>query len=119
MDRYERQMTLLAYKFSIHFYFLPCAAYVTTFTLATKSAVMYVIAGMAAAARTRYCQFFVHRQLVALVTTQFAMGSIQLEAGFVMIKIPCLPVAQIVAAFTICTQSPLVHILFLMARPAI
>ena len=47
------------------------------------------------------------------------MRTIQFEVGFVVIKVPGLPVAHVVAGFTCGAQASLVYVLFFMARPAI
>ena len=56
---------------------------------------------------------------MAFVTAQFSMGTIQLETGFIVVEVPGLPVAHVVASFACRSQATLVNIFLLMARPAI
>ena len=56
---------------------------------------------------------------MAIDTLKVLMFSIQLELGFIVIKIPVLPVTGVVTGFTAFPESALMHILLFVARPAI
>lgn len=89
------------------------------FTLTAIGSAVHIFSGVTAATGAGYAQFFGHGLLVTLITAQFAMRTIQLEAGFIMVKIPGRPAAHVMAGVTCRTQAPLVYVLFLMAGPAI
>ena len=92
---------------------------VAAFALAPEGAVMNVVLVMATAAGGRQIYFLVCRLLVAIVTTGFLVPVFQLEAGLVVIEIPDLPIARVVAALALRPQAAFVDILFFVARPAI
>lgn len=87
--------------------------------LAAEGAVMGVVLVVAAAAGGRQYDFPADRFLVAIVTADFPVAVFQLEAGLVVIEIPHLPVARVVAAFALRPQAAFVDILFFVAGPAI
>ena len=76
---------------------------------------------MANTARRGHQHFLAHRILVAgiAVAGGFFMRPVQLEAGLVVVEIPGLPVPRVVTDLAFGCQSALMHIVFLMARPAI
>ena len=80
---------------------------------------MHVFTGVTAATGAGYAQFLVHGLIMTFITAQFAMWAIQLEAGFIMVKIPSRPAAHVMAGVTCRPQAPIVYVLFLMAGPAI
>lgn len=70
-----------------------------TLTLKAKFAMVHVIIDVATTAGIGHFQYFGHRQPVALIAAQFAMCAVEFEIGFVVVKIPSLPVAHVVARF--------------------
>jgi hypothetical protein len=64
--------------------------------------------------------FFLRRSLVARKTTESVMRSVEAKTRTsVVIEVPLAPVSGIVTLLTKRPQSPLVHIIFLMTRPAL
>jgi len=92
---------------------------VAALALAPEGAVMDIILVMAAAAGSRQVYFLVCRFVVAIVTADVIVPVFQLEAGLVVIEIPDLPIARVVAALALRPQAAFVEILFFVARPAI
>ena len=56
---------------------------------------------------------------MAIDTLKVLVFSVQLEFCFIVIKVPILPVTGVVAGITALPQSPFMHVLFLVTRPAI
>lgn len=89
--------------------------------MVAEVAVMHVIAIMATAAYSGRQHFFVHRFLVTRIAVVggLFMRSVQLEVGFVVIEVPCLPITRVVASLAFRAQLALMHIFLVVARPAI
>lgn len=56
---------------------------------------------------------------MAINTLEILVLPVQLEAGFIVIEIPALPIAGVVTRVTSCSKSTLVHILFFVTGPAV
>jgi hypothetical protein len=82
---------------------------------------VYVIPAVTADARARHrfavVQFY-HWFRMAGFALDPAVRAIETETGFVVIEIPTLPGARIVARFTIGAEAALVHVLLLVTRVA-
>lgn len=79
-----------------------------------------VLASVTAKARCTYVNLCFRRSLVTRKTVEPVMCSIEAKMRtFVMIEIPLTPVPGVVTLLATRTQSPLVLIIFLMARPAL
>lgn len=94
-----------------------------TFATITEVTVVYVITVMATAAGTGDQYLLVHRILVAGVAFVrcLFMRSGQLEVRLIVIEVPCLPIACVMAVLALRAEATLVHfsVFPLMARPAI
>ena len=66
-------------------------------TLHAKSTIVSVILVVATDAAGRLGQFGVYRILMAIDTLEVLVFPVQFEFGFVVIEIPILPVARVVA----------------------
>jgi hypothetical protein len=78
-----------------------------------------VFASVTAKARRTYLDLCLHRSLMARKTIESVMRAIEAKIrAFIVIKVPLTPVPGVVTLFATRTQSPLVLIIFLMARPA-
>lgn len=85
-----------------------------TLALATEAAVMHVVIGVAVIARTGNGDLLVHRFLMAFVATDFFVTARKLESGLVMVEIPHLPIAGVMAGFARLAQPALMGILLLV-----
>ena len=85
-------------------------------TIAKISAVN-IIPVMATAAGTGQHHLFIHHLPVAghALARNFFVRTAQLEAGLVVIEIPSLPVARVVASMAVLAKPALMHIIFLVA----
>ena len=114
---------LLLRGYHTYFYLFPIIAFVTAFATVAEVAVVHIVLVMTTATRCGYQYLFVHRLFVARITiaANLFMRPIQLEIGFVVIKVPCFPVACVVANLALRTEAALVDfvIFFFVARPAI
>lgn len=94
-----------------------------TFATIAEVAVVHVVAVMATAAGTGDQHFFVHRIFVAGVAfiRRFFMRPGQFEIRLIVVEVPRLPIARVVAILTLGTEATLMHfpVFPLMARPAI
>ena len=80
---------------------------------------MPVILFVATDTTGRLGQFGAYRILVAIDTLKVLVFAVKFEAGFIVIKIPVLPVSGVVTSITAFSESALVHVLFFVTRPAI
>ena len=87
----------------------------TALALGSKAAVMHILTNMAAAAYLGQDHFTPHRPLVILIATGLFMRAVEFEAGLVVIEVPRLPIARVVAILAFRTELALVHIIFLVA----
>ena len=79
-----------------------------------------VFASVTAKARCTYLDLPFYRPLMTGKTVEPVMRSVEAKMRtFVVIKVPLTPVPGVVTLHTERTQPPLVHIIFLMARPAL
>lgn len=88
----------------------------TALTLMAVAAFMLVVLFMAGDAGVRGHDLLGHRLAMAIVTPDSLMAAVELEfrAG-VMIEVPNLPIARIVAVFAGLTKSPSMRVIILMA----
>lgn len=83
------------------------------------AAFVHIVLLVAAHAARRQHRLPGHGNLVAGIAIEPAVSAIQTETGAgLMIEVPQLPAARVVAAFALRAQAPLVHILLVMARDA-
>src|SRR5664279_5701243 len=94
-----------------------------TLATVTVTAVMDIIAVMATAAGIGDDHLLVHRPLVAgvAIVSALLVRPVQFEVGLVVIEVPSLPVARVVASLALRSKAALVDlvIFLVMARPAI
>ena len=88
-------------------------------TLLTKGTVMFVIFFMTCKTGGRQSYLFIHRREVTVDTFQLAMLACQFKVGFIVVKIPVFPITGVVTRLTTGTLSAFVHVVNLMARPAV
>lgn len=74
------------------------------FALVSKRTVVFVILAMAADATCGQGYFIAYRDFVAIGTAYVLVLSIQLELRFIVVEIPILPIARVVAILTTCSQ---------------
>lgn len=87
--------------------------------LGTECAIVLVVLLMATDAACSQNDLCSNRGIVAIDTFKILVFAIQLEIGFIVIKIPVFPVAGVVTFLTACAERTLVHILLFMTGPAI
>ena len=82
----------------------------TTFTTVAEVAVVHIVLVMTTAASRGHQHFFVHRLLVAGITigADLFVRPVQLEIGLVVIEVPRLPVARVVANLALRAEAALV-----------
>lgn len=93
-----------------------------TIALWSKISIVFVILIMATTTRAGHPHFLLHLTHMALVAIgDIFMRPSQLKVGFIVIKIPRLPVTRVMTFLTFGTQTTLMHlrIIFFMARPAV
>lgn len=79
---------------------------------------MYVVLGMATEAVSAKTDIADGRFTVAIVAINLAMGAVQREPSFRVVKVPCFPCARIVAAFALGAKAPFVLVILFMAFAA-
>lgn len=87
--------------------------------LVSKCTIVLIVLVMAADAIGGQDYLSTHRGLVAFGTADVLVFSIQLEPGFVVVEIPVLPVARVMAIVTACTQRAFMSVLIFVTRPAV
>ena len=93
----------------------PCQANMTVIALRAKCAVVLVVLLMAAYTTCSQNHLRSYRGIVAVNAFEFLVLSIQLEVGFVVIKVPIFPIAGVVTFLAARTKRAPVRILFFMA----
>lgn len=56
---------------------------------------------------------------MAIDTLKFLVFAVYLEAGFIVIEIPVLPISGVMARIASGSQGTFMHILFIVTRPAV
>jgi len=79
--------------------------------MGAKAAIVYIVLLVTVAAGGGKFDFIFHRALVAAITGQPLMGTVQLKIGLVVVEYPQAPVVGVVAASAIRPQLPLVHVI--------
>jgi hypothetical protein len=97
----------------------PRQPHMAVIALHSKCSIMPVIFFVATDTTGRLGQFGAYRILMAIDTLKVLMFPVKFEAGFIVIKIPVLPVTGVVTNITAFSESTLVHVLLFVARPAI
>lgn len=86
-----------------------------TLAQASETAVMHIVIGVAVIACTGNGDFLIHRFLMAFVATDFFVPTRKLEDSLVMVEIPYLPIAGVMAGFARLPQPAFMGILLLVA----
>ena len=86
-----------------------------TFALRSKITRVPVVLVVTAYAGDRQCHFLVDRGVVAFNALEVLVFSFQREMRLVVVEIPVLPIARIVASVTARAQRALVNVLFFVA----
>lgn len=89
------------------------------FATPSERAVVLVVLVMATGAAGGQFQLPEYRGFMAIGAFEVLVLALQLETGLVVIEVPVFPIARIVASFAIRTQRAFMHVLLLMARPAV
>jgi hypothetical protein len=97
-----------------NFEVLPRQVIVATIALLPEIPVMFILCVMAAAAVAGQGYLLSYRHPVTFRTTQELMLPLQSEICLVVVEIPILPMASVVARLAVGAQLALVHILPLM-----
>ena len=92
----------------------------TTFAVPAETTVVHIIAVVTTTAACRQTCFSAYRPLMTGLTCQTSMATIELERGTrVMVELPGLPVAGVVAHATILPKSTPVYVFLFMACAAL
>ena len=89
------------------------------FALVAKCAIVLIVLVMAANAIGGQGYLIANRGLVTFGTADVLVFPVQFELGFVVVKIPVLPITRIVTILTACSQRAFMRILFFVTRPAV
>ena len=97
----------------------PVQSNMAMIALLSEIAIVLVILIMTTDAGCRQNHFAAYRCIVTIDTLESLVLPVKLEVGFVVVEIPVLPVASVVASFASSAKGAFVHVLLRMARRAI